>query len=880
MLAVPASSGRRPLPACTWVGAAAGCCGPREGDHPITAAVEDTWGSADRGGLRETIVLDRLAWDLRLAVRWLRRAPGFTLLAAASLAIGIGFNTAIFSAVDALLLRPLPVAAPDRLADVYTSARDGDVYSTSSYPDYLDFRARNAVFDDMIGYSPMFGPLNLGDRSRLVLGEVVTGNYFRVLGVEAALGRPLLPEDDRPGADRVVVVSDRFWRRELGASRDIIGRTIRLRGQPYAIVGVAPRRFNGLFPMLAPEIWLPVAQVGEVEPAGIQEVVPSPGGTSRLDRRGQRWMFLKGRLKPGVTPPQAEANLRVVMDHLAAAYPETNKDRVVTVLPTSAVRIHPSATRVLVPMAAGLMVVVGLVLLVACANVASMLLARASARRREIGIRLAIGASRTRLVRQLLAESLALSALGAVGGVALAWWLTGVVATLSLPLPVPLSVDLRLDGRVLAFTLAVTIIAGVLAGLAPAVRSLRRDLVADLRGDAPAAPGRRWGLRDALVAAQIAVTMVLLVGAALLGRSLVNAHRIDVGFDTGGLAVVSFDLDMVRYDEARAEAFFDRALARIRALPGVTAAAVAERLPLSITFNVQQVYVPGHHQPADQPANIEVTRVSPDYFETLGIPILAGRAFTRFDTPDTPGVVVVNETMARRFWPGETPLGRRIHLRGPDGPAFEVVGVAADHKVRSLGEARAPYMHFARTQRPAPYGAIVARTRGHAGALLADMRRTLLEMEPNLVFVDNQTMDAQVAATLLPVRAAAWIVTLVGAVALLLAAVGLYGVIAYSVSRRTREIGIRMALGARASSVVALVMRQGLALATAGLVAGALLAALASRAMTALLYGVGTGDPVAWSLAALVVLGAAALANLVPAWRAASVEPSVALRVE
>lgn len=320
-------------------------------------------------------MLDRLTWDVRLAVRWLRRAPGFTLLAAASLGLGIGFNTAIFSVIDALLLRPLPVDAPDELADVYTSARDGDVYSTSSYPDYLDLRARNVVFSDMIGYSPMVGPLNLGDRSRLVLGEAVTDNYFQVLGVRTALGRPLLPEDDHPGADRVVVVSDRFWRRELGARRDVIGRTIRLHGQPYTIVGVAPRRFTGMFPMLAPEIWLPVTQVGEVEPAGIQEVVPSPGGTSRLDRRGQRWMFLKGRLKPGVTAAQAEANLRVVMEHLAAAYPETNEERIVTVLPTSAVRIHPSATRVLVPMAAGLMVVVGLVLLIACANVASMLLA-------------------------------------------------------------------------------------------------------------------------------------------------------------------------------------------------------------------------------------------------------------------------------------------------------------------------------------------------------------------------------------------------------------------------------------------------------------------------------------------------------------------------
>jgi predicted permease len=678
------------------------------------------------------------------------------------------------------------------------------------------------------------------------------------------------------------MISTRHWTREFGADPAAIGRTLRLRGQTYTIVGVVPASFNGMLPMLAPEIWVPFVHVQEVEPAGIQDMVPSPTGTGRLDRRGTRWIFAKGRLRPGATLDQARANLEVMAAQLRDAHPQTNKDRRIAVMRASEVRVHPLADRALLPVGAGLMVAVGLVLLIACANVASMLLARATSRQREISIRLAIGASRGRLVRQLLTESVILSLAGATAGVLLAAWFTRFVSTLELPIPIPVALDLRIDGRVLLFTLVISTLAGVLAGLAPALKASSRSLSGDLRGESASADvaGRRWTLRDALVGTQIAVTVVLLVVAGLLTRSLAAAQQVDLGFETSGLAIVSADVNMLRYDEARSRQFWDRAVERARAIPGVQSVALGSRLPFSINFNYSNVFIPGRHKPGDRGEVIQSSRVSAGYFSTLGIPVVQGRGFSAADTPQSPGVVVISDTMARRYWPGESPLGKRIHTRGLDGPAFEVVGVAADHKVQTVGEAPQAVVHFALEQQPDSYNVLMARTRVDATATLAQIRRDLLDLEPNLVLLDNQTMEDQVSATLFPARAGAWVVSIVGSVAMGLAAIGLYGVIAYSVARRTREIGIRMALGARPSRVLSLVMRQGLTVAAGGLAAGFVLAAIAARLMSGALYGIGAVDPVAWTLATLVVLGVSAAANLAPAVRAARVHPSSALRSE
>jgi predicted permease len=806
-------------------------------------------------------------------------------VAVASLAVGIGLNTALFAGVDALLYRPLPVAHPERLVDVYTSAPGSatDRFGTTSYPDYRDLAAENGVFEGLIGYSPMFGALNLGDRSRLTLGEIVTGNYFRVLGVGPVRGRTLLPEDDAPDAPRVAMISYRYWTQELGGAPTVVGGTLKLHGMSYTIVGIAPRGFNGMTSILSPDLWVPMSGALDVEPVGIHDVMPSPTGTTRLDRRGDRWLFLKGRLKAGTTTDQARANLSVLMARLEAANPATNKNRGIAAKAATDVHFHPAADPVIMPIAAGLMIVVGLVLLIACANVASMLLARASARQKEIGIRLALGASRERLVRQLVTESVVLSTIGAVAGVILAWWMTRIVSSLTLPIPFPVALDLRIDARALFFTIGATLLAGVLAGLAPALKVSSPNLIADLRGEpivSSRAGGRRWTLRDALVTGQMAITALLLIVAALLTRSLIAAQKADVGFQVHRLALVSLDTGMVRYSAERSLQFFDRALERVLAIPGVESAALATYVPFLLNENMWPIWIPGHQRVDEPGVELNVTRVSSGYFQTIGVAILQGRGFTNDDRPDTPRVAIINETMAHRYWPGENAVGKTFQTRGAEGPVFQIVGVAADHKVTTVSESPTPFIHVPRAQQPNPYNVVIARTRGDAASLLRDMRRELLALEPNLVFVENQTMDAQIGARLFSVRASAWLLSVVGLVAMALAAIGLYGVISYSVARRTREIGIRMALGAGPASVLGLIMRQGLVVAAVGLGAGCALAAIAARQIAGALYGIGATDPVAWGGAAAVLLGVSAVANLIPARRAARVEPSEALRVE
>ena len=830
--------------------------------------------------------MESLITDLRYAVRWMAKSPGFSLVAVLSLGMGVGVNTAMFSLVDSLLFRPLPVTSPQTLVDVFTAGGDGDEYATSSYADYLDLKAQNTVFSDMIGYSPMMAPLSLGDRSRVTLGQVVTSNHFSMLGVQPFLGRMLVPSDDDPAAARVVVIAHRMWQREFGSDPAIVGKSLTLRGLQYTIAGVAPESFTGVVPLLTPELWLPVRHVDEVEPAGITSSVPSPTGNTRLERRGTRWMFVKGRLRPGVTAAQAHANVALIGAQLEAANPVTNKGSKIAAVPTEDVRMFvPQAGGVLSISAAALMAIVGLVLLIACANVAGMLLARASARRREISVRLAIGASRARLAQQLLVEGLLLGTLGAAVSVGLAWALVQALLGVDLPLPVDVALDLRIDARVLVFSLAIATATGLLAGLLPALKASAPSLVDDLRGEAPAGRmgGRRFTLRDALVVSQVALTAVLLVVAGLLLRSLGASQRADVGFEPQGLAAIALDTDMVRYTPERGQQFWREALARTRALSGVSSAAlVSPTLPFTFNFNQQEMRIDNRTYTEGQRGEIiENVAMSPGYLGTLGVRLLEGRDVDASDITGSPDVAVVNETMARKFWPKESAVGHTFQTINPTrSRSFRIIGVAADHKRHGVLESPTPFVYYANAQRTGNYNFLVARSSGDAATLRNTMRRELLAMDPGLVIMSASTMEEHMGASLMPARVGAMLAAAFGGLGMLLAAIGLYGVIAFSVARRTREIGVRMALGAKPPGVMAMVMRQGFTIVAVGLGVGALLGAAAAFGLRGLLYGVQPLDPIAWSLALTAMMLAAGLANFVPARRAMQIDPMSALRSE
>ena len=833
---------------------------------------------------RGTRPLEDLVRDLGYALRAARRSPVFTLAVVVSLAIPIGFNTAAFTVIDSLLFRPLPVSHPGELVDVYTSDPGVERYSTTSYPDYLDLRAENDVFTELAAHTSMVAAVRADEDVDLVMGETVTGNYFQLLGVRPLLGRLLAPEDDRPGAARVTVISSRLWERVFGRDPGVLGRSIRIRSQPYLVVGVAPPGFAGMVPVLDADLWTPMTWVGDVATVGIRSFVESPGRTP-LERRGTRWLFVKGRLREGVTPAQATAGLEVIMASLAAAWPVSNKDRQVSLTVTDDVRLPPQLAGPMDVASGGLMLLVGAVLLVACANVMGMLLARAAARRREIGVRLAIGAGRGRLVRQLLTESLLLSSLGAAAGLGLAWILLRVLsAAPSLVDMIPLTLDFVPGVRAFVFTAALAAGVGVLAGLAPALGATRPNLVRDLNGAVAVARvgGRRWVLRDALVAAQLAATVPLLVLAGLLAREAVGAVGASPGFDADRIATVRIGLDVIGFRRDRVEPFLRDALERVRSMPGVETASLASRAPLDVLSSPQNVLVPGVHGPADRGVSVDTADVSADYFDTLGVALLQGRSFTAADTQESPRVAVVSDAMARRFWPGESAVGRRFRLPERGEREYRVVGVSTDYEVNAPGEDAAPYVHLAASQGPRVRAVLLARTEGDAAALSADIRRALRRMEPDVFFPrQGDTLRETAAVRLRPARAAASVAIASGLVALALGAIGLYGVVAYIVMRRRREFAIRAALGARSGVLLRLVLATGGRMVALGVGGGAALAFLVTRVVAQVTSGgLPPADPMVWSGALLLIVGVAAAAHIGPARRVARLDVTRALHGE
>jgi predicted permease len=820
--------------------------------------------------------MDTLLYDLRHAARKLAKSPGFTAVAVLSLGLGIGANATIFSFLNAIFLRPLPVEDPDRVVAVFTSDFSGPLYGGSSYPDYLDFRTKTDAFAGLAAYTVAPMSLSEGSQTDRVFGELVTANYFAVAGLQASRGRTFRPaEDESPAATPALVVSDGFWRRRFAADPAVVGKGVTLNGHPFTVVGIAPPGFTGMMRGLAVDVWVPMTMAG---------AIPS---SDRLDGRGNRFLFLLGRLKPGVTAEAAQARLAVLAAGLQRTYPDNwtdvkEKCRVITVVPESRARLFPAVRGAVLGFLGLLLSVVGLVLLMACTNVAGLLLARATARRREIAVRLSLGASRGRIIRQLLTESLVLSLLAAILGIVVASWATDLLVALRPPVPIPVALDLRLDLRVLGFTLLVSILTGLVFGLAPALQASRPELLPALK-DGSAAGERaasRWSPRRVLVVAQMAMSLVLLMGAALFLQSLGNAHRIDLGFDRANLLLLSLDVRLNGYDEPRGRLLYEQLLERAKGLPAVRSASLATEVPLGLGGTRRGIWVEGYEARSGEDMGVHTNTVGPDYFRTMGIRLVRGRDFAASDTGGRPGVVVVNEAFARRYWPDQDPIGRHVRLGDASGAPAQVVGVVQDGKYVTLGEDPKPFFYVPFLQRYESGATLHVRTAGDPRGLAEAMRREVRALDPSLPVFDEKTMTDHLGVSLLPARLAASVLGLFGVVASILAAVGIYGVMDQAVRQRTRELGVRVALGARPADLLSMVLGQSMRVAVAGLAIGLLAALGLSRLVASLLYGIGATDPATFVAIPALLAAVAMLASYVPARWAMKVDPMVALRHE
>jgi putative ABC transport system permease protein len=820
----------------------------------------------------------------------LAKNPEFTAVAVLSLALGIGANTSIFSVVNAALLRPLPVTEPDRLVFVFNGSRTNP-WGVSSYPDYLDYRDKNEVFSDLLTYSGITMSARADDQTDLLSGSIVSGNFFDALGVQAVLGRTFSSEEDlTPNTHPVAVISHGLWERRFGSNRRIIGQQLALNGHAFTIIGVAPSGFNGPEVLENNDIYVPMMMQALVR--------PPRGGFSGdmnpdlLGRRGSRWLSVIGRLKPGVTSEQAQAGMTQLAAGLEQAYPEQNRNTIATLFPVS--KGNPQAYTQLISVAGLLLAVVAIVLLIACANVANLLLARASARRKEIAVRLAMGATRSRLVRQLLTESVLLSLAGGVFGLLLALWTIDLLKTATPPSGIfSFTLDYRLDGRVLAFTFALSLATGVIFGLLPALQASKPDLVPALKDEASAAAQgrRRFNLRNLLVVAQVALSLTLLIGAGLFLRSLKNAQDIDPGFDAEKILNAQLNINLLRYTKAQGQEFYRQVVERVEALPGVESASLARVVPLSGTGRGASFQIEGQDPPEntvrsegsgsqENPNTASANVVSLKYFQTMGIGLLRGRDFSAQDKEGAPLVIVVNEAFARRFFESQEALGNRVSFRGPQGPWSEIVGVVRDSKYRTLGERPRSTVYQPLAQNHETGMALHVRTNGKPASVATNVRREVQSIEPNLAVTSVESMAGVFGGSLFAARMGAALLAIFGLLALVLAAVGLYGVMSYSVSRRTREIGIRMALGAGSGNVLRLVLKEGMTLVGGGVAAGLIAAAALTRLLASFLYGVSPMDATTFVAIPLVLALVALLASYLPARRAAKVDPMEALRYQ
>jgi putative ABC transport system permease protein len=829
------------------------------------------------GAFRDALLLqprrleDEMFQDLRYGARMLFRQRAFTIAAVIALALGIGANTAVFSVVNAVLLRPLPYQNSDRMAMIWGNFFLLKIEQLGAKAaEYVDYRDQTQSFETVAAFNTEDFALTDGSRSERVAGARVTANLFSMLGAKAAQGRLMAPEENQPGRDNVIVISHKFWQSRLGGEPNAIGRSVRLSDSNYTIIGVMPAGFEFPHPSFnfthPADIWIPLAFT-----------------TEQVAKRQQPYYLrVIALLKPNVTIEQARAEMSAFGEKVKQQYPreylgpkrEEGGWRI-TVTPLQE-QVVGNSRRALLVLFAG----VALVLLIACANAANLLLMRATVRQKEMAIRAAIGAHRLRLIRQSLTESLLIAALGAAGGLALAS--LGVKALVALgPENLPRLQEINVDGRVLLFTLALSILTGLIFGLAPALQASRPDLQYTLKEGAAAATRGSYWLRNLLVVGEVTITMMVLVGAGLMLNSFLRLQRIDTVVEVDKILSVEINLPSARYtDPAQSTAFYQELIRRVESLPGVEQASLSNVLPLSAHARNDPFSIEGRQYKADNATWAAWQAVMPNYFRTLGIPFVAGRDFTWQDAGGVPGETVINETMARRYFPDENPIGKRISLGSPGPPWLTIVGVVKDIRQRGLESEPGPDWYFPYSVQPSRYACLLLRTSGDRMNLVSAIRGQISAIDKDQPVSAVKTMNEVIASTTAPRRFNTLLITVFAAVALALAATGVYSVISYSVTQRTREVGVRMALGAQPGDVIRLILKQGLALTGAGVAAGVLGAIAAARLMSGLLYGVGATDPATFVAISLLLAIVAMLACYLPARRAMKVNPITALRHE
>ncbi|MGA8619718.1 MAG: ABC transporter permease [Candidatus Sulfotelmatobacter sp.] len=817
---------------------------------------------------RSGSLIENLVQDLRYGLRQLRRNPGFSFLAILCLTVGIGANAAVFSWIEGILFRPYPaVAQQERLLALAGTARGETGPTGISWPDFLDLQ-RSCTLCDAFFVSKITGStLNIGERAEITRGSIVSANYFDAIGVHPILGRGFEPgEDAGSDAHAVAVISYQLWRNRFKSDPQIVGKVQRLNNVPHTIIGVAPEGFYGTFVGWAMHFWVP---------ASMEETFESGG--YKLEDRGARWIEAYVRLKPGVARAQAQEEISAIATRLEANYPATNRGRGIRLWPLWQTPFNNAGT--LLPTLEIMLAVVAFVLLIACANVGNLLLVRSFSRRREMTVRLAIGASRTRLLKQLLTEGLLLSTLGAAWGLLVAYWCRHALVLL---FPARSGVAMYLPGeidwRVMTLSAGICLIATLIVGLVPALQTRNIDLASTLKADSSAVVGVRgkaW-VRSGLVVFQVCLSFILLVGAALLLQSLQKIRTTSPGFSTTNVVQTGVSVISAGYDVPRAKTFQEELIARVRALPGVESAAFARVTPLGYgTYSSTPIAVDGYQSPPEEQPTVDYNQVSPDYFATLGIPLLSGREFMRADDENAPLVAIVNQTMAARYWRDQDPIDRRLQVRGR---WVRVIGVAADSKYESMRESPKPFFYVPLLQDFVRGPALYIRSAQPLQSIAAALLREVHALDGNLALYETITLQEQVNRSTSPQLVAVTLVSILGGLALLLAAVGLYGVMSYAVAQSIRELGLRMALGAGAATLFRLVISRGLRLTAGGVLCGATAALVLTRLFGKLLYNVSPIDPLAFASALAVMTITSVAACLLPAWRATRTDPARVLR--